>query len=356
MCDGSKATSRRNQRAFTLVELLVVIAIIGILVALLLPAIQAAREAARRSQCQNNVKQIGVAFQNFHDTRKKLPPYRVMDHQPPWSVLILPFMESQEVADLWSSDLGCYFDQKLEFRRQIIQSYICPSQNHEGLIVSALPDSSHSHGQIDPFVPGNRGWQGSVGDYRGVRGSTCVVPHNEPGIPNPLMFNEIDNSTGHIVDGPIPQCRRTEVKLDNTTSGKGPGVLSFRPLTGLKDVTDGTSKTLLAGEVGRGTSERVPIFDSNDNAIATPAGEERPFCQRCTSPAPRPGETFNPDIHGDSGFGSAHTNVVMFLMCDSSVQAISRDIDFAVLDRMATRAGDDPYQRDQAVTPCQHTR
>ncbi len=93
-----------NRRGFTLVELLVVIAIIGILVALLLPAIQAAREAARRSQCSNNAKQIALGLQNYHDTNKTfppgviwgpgLPPYTLPYHHT-WNVMILPFIEQQ---------------------------------------------------------------------------------------------------------------------------------------------------------------------------------------------------------------------------------------------------------------------
>ena len=354
MHDGATPQRHPDQRGFTLVELLVVIAIIGILVALLLPAIQAAREAGRRSQCANNLKQIGIAVQNFHDTRRKLPPYRVADHQQPWLVLILPHLEEQEVSDLWDESRGCFFDQTLQFRNSVIQSYFCPSQMHEGLIVSAQPDAVHSHPRNDPLTPGLAGYQGSISDYRAVRGSTCIIEHNDPSVfANPLLYDQVNNSSAHLVDGPMPQCRSKEVKYTSTPTNRG--VLSFNPLTGLKDITDGTSKTLLGGEVGRGTSERCPGFNSNDGRTATPIGEEEPFCQRCTHPPMPLGVTSDPDkVYGDAGFGGAHNHVVMFVMCDSSVQAISREIDLAVLDRMATRAGDDPYELDRPANPCKH--
>ena len=101
---------RSRQRGFTLVELLVVIAIIGILVALLLPAIQAAREAARRSQCVNNLKQLAIGFQNYHDTYKKLPAYCYRSYGPAsnWAshwegfsahTMLLPYIEQQTMWD-----------------------------------------------------------------------------------------------------------------------------------------------------------------------------------------------------------------------------------------------------------------
>lgn len=95
----------RDRRAFTLVELLVVIAIIGILVALLLPAIQAAREAARRSQCSNNLKQFGIAMHNFHDVFKNLPvgQYNEDNRYYAWGSYILPFMELQAIQDQMKS-------------------------------------------------------------------------------------------------------------------------------------------------------------------------------------------------------------------------------------------------------------
>ena len=94
------------KRGFTLVELLVVIAIIGVLVALLLPAVQSAREAARRSACQNNLKQIGLALHNYHDTFLYFPPGGITlggccatPSYTSWSISILPFLEQTPLAD-----------------------------------------------------------------------------------------------------------------------------------------------------------------------------------------------------------------------------------------------------------------
>src|SRR4051794_17052246 len=105
----------RKHRGFTLVELLVVIAIIGILVAMLLPAIQAARESARRAQCVNNLKQLGVAFQNYHDTYKKLPIGAYSCCWGTWQMAILPFIEEQQLADMYQFVPGDYFDDRYRY-------------------------------------------------------------------------------------------------------------------------------------------------------------------------------------------------------------------------------------------------
>jgi len=137
---NGSTTRLGRRRAFTLVELLVVIAIIGILVALLLPAIQAAREAARRTQCNNHLKQIGIGLQNYHDTYRIFPPSYV-NNGPEimwgWGLLILPQMEHQALYDsidpvTWGGGGGNPVhraDQNLNLQLKI-PGYRCPSDPH----------------------------------------------------------------------------------------------------------------------------------------------------------------------------------------------------------------------------------
>lgn len=129
---------RKNRGAFTLVELLVVIAIIGVLVSLLLPAVQSARMAARRMQSQNNLKQMGLAMHNHHDVLGKLPPgyqsgYRnqpipITDEAPGWAwpVFILPYMEQATVYDRLNLDAACWDSTNAAIVRSSIPVFICP--------------------------------------------------------------------------------------------------------------------------------------------------------------------------------------------------------------------------------------
>src|SRR4051812_29594305 len=142
---GRSVSNRKTgKHGFTLVELLVVIAIIGILVALLLPAVQAAREAARRAKCVNNIRQIGIAGQNYHDFRKYYPQYHaaipptgktdsdyISDGYkwagPLWSITILPYMEEQALYDSFNKTVTMTNLANQKWIQTVVPSYVCPS-------------------------------------------------------------------------------------------------------------------------------------------------------------------------------------------------------------------------------------
>ncbi len=120
----------RQRHGFTLVELLVVIAIIGILIALLLPAVQAAREAARRLQCSNNVKQLGLAMHNYHFTHGKLPYAASHWGHGGWVKMTLPFIEQGAISDRWDNSKLYSSEPNTSLCRIPLSTHMCPSDSH----------------------------------------------------------------------------------------------------------------------------------------------------------------------------------------------------------------------------------
>jgi prepilin-type N-terminal cleavage/methylation domain-containing protein/prepilin-type processing-associated H-X9-DG protein len=143
----------RHRSGFTLVELLVVIAIIGVLVALLLPAVQAAREAARRISCSNNMKQLGIAYHNFHDTFNHLPPAAMGDQYATHFVLVLPFMEQNNLYDkinLTQPMTSGTNNTLIKSPEAVVKGFICPSIRGGGKAMTELGPAT------DYVITGNR--------------------------------------------------------------------------------------------------------------------------------------------------------------------------------------------------------
>ncbi len=341
-----------RRRAFTLVELLVVIAIIGILVALLLPAIQAAREAARRSQCMNNLKQMGLATHNFHDSRKQLPPARIVDHQATWLYLILPYMENVQLGQLWDISKGDFFDQSLVTRTTVIQEYICPSQEHETLTIPRQMQnvSGHSHSGADES--GNI-YYGCIADYMASMSSSCSITRpvlfpNETAPRAPGMASTTEQAIA--ADGAVVPCKRgsfTQTPGSGGSANFPQGVQSYKSQTSFARITDGTSKTLMYGEISERRARTFQAFNG-DNSPALFAGQGRPLAQN-----PEPSPDGPPTNYLDTvSFGGPHPGVVLFTMCDGSVQGVSRDIDATVLDRMAQRNDGEVYDVNGTLPTC----
>lgn len=299
----------RRAAAFTLVELLVVIAIIGILVALLLPAVQQAREAARRTHCLNKLKQVGLAVHNYHDTRQELPPSRIADGLATWAWLILPYMEQQALYDRWDMSQGCFYDNTEDVVQSVVTGYLCPSQNHEGNLKSLEANHDHAHSD-SPYLA-------AIGDYAPTRTSSCI-----------RFRRDSTQNHGKVMDGAIVPGRVPGGGIPRT-------ITNFSAYTSFKRVTDGTSKTLMIGHLSKSSAEDRHIFGGGNPAGLT-AGANAPFA-------------LGPD---EGGFGGPHHGIVPFVMVDASIQSIPRDTDPNVVDRMVTRAAGDIYELSSVVETC----
>jgi len=212
---------RKGGRAFTLIELLVVIAIIAILIALLVPAVQKVREAASRAQCANNLKQIGLAFHNYHDTFRCFPPARLdTDGGATWVILILPYIEQDNLFKHWNLTESYYLQTKAVQQTQVA-TYYCPSRRSAEDNMLSISGDVPENGWTSTFFPG------ALGDY-GVCDGDNSAGHT---------YNT-DTANGAIILADFP-----------TNSGTGPfKVTDWKSQTNFSSITDGTSNTFLAGE------------------------------------------------------------------------------------------------------------
>ncbi len=257
---GRRADGRRS-RGFTLVELLVVIAIIGILVALLLPAVQAAREAARRMQCTNNLKQIGLGIHSFHDIYNKVPPARWRDDWPTWLALILPYLEEANALELWDTNESYFDPVNAAARQAMVPTYVCPTRRTPQLTLG------------DRNNPGDEAVPGAPTDYAGNSGNNVVGGIWYWGT------NDLDHEKE--LDGVIiSQIHFSGLKDDE----RGDDETRWASRIGFKKITDGLSNTLLAGEKHFPTEALGydgSAFDSDDLAsIARPAGLNAPITSK----------------------------------------------------------------------------
>jgi len=308
------------RRAFTLVELLVVIAIIGTLVGLLLPAVQQAREAARRSSCGNNLKQIGTALLNFESAKKAFPAgYSLFlpSNGGPcwgWATFILPYMEQADIYNGLApttrklSDL--YVASPAAADKDLLQSpistYRCPSDKTEPLNNLKI-GTTPSFGSTDRFSLSTSNYVGSAG----------------------TNFPSAAVDTGGLFYG--------FYDAKAATPGTGPlGVMA-------KAVSDGLSKTLAVGERG----------DLNLSAVWAGVGESNGDNNQIARTLARPTFAFNynsaivggPENQG-KGYGSSHVGGLQFAFCDGAVKFVSDLVAVANVQKMADRANNDTFDLD----------
>ena len=299
----------KSRHGFTLVELLVVIAIIGILIALLLPAVQAAREAARRMSCTNNMKQLGLATHNYMSTYSDRLPYGVCA-QTGWIkgvfATLLPFLEQYSNADIASQ-----YDNlaNTPLRYEPIAAYICPSMPYP-TVYDGQSNSLHD---------------GAITTYQGVGGS-------------------------YIVEGQVEEDRLIAQHGDIPHNGAFDWGRGRR----IRDFIDGTTKTAIFGEF-----VHISPGDNPNDFTTTPPGNMRPWvfggCDDGSGYSAYSFKVINeyginetPPRYTSSGavnvpfnhlpFGSFHPSGANFTFADGSVRFVEKDIELDLLRAMATVA------------------
>jgi prepilin-type N-terminal cleavage/methylation domain-containing protein len=294
---GAAAAQTRPRRpGFTLVELIVVIAIIALLIALLLPAVQKVREAAARSQCANNLKQMGLAIHMYHGDKNRIPPTRVSDIHATWAILILPYLEQGALYNQWNLPQP-YYNQSDTARLTSVPLYFCPSRRQDGVSIAGDQNDDLPDGVLGPFTPG------ALGDY-GVCTGTDNNDGGESLWPGALngAFRAASDQTGKV----LPKLTFASIK-------------------------DGLSNTFFVGEkqAQRGNFGTGPLDCSLYNGdywqcSSRSAGPNYPLAQ-------------SPD-DATVTFGSCHDGICQFVFGDGSVRPVQVSTNPAILALLANIA------------------
>lgn len=305
------------RRAFTLVELLVVIAIIGVLVALLLPAVQAARESARRMQCQNQLKQFGLAFHNHADTFSHLPsggwgwsyvgdPDEGFAEKQPggWTYNILPFIEQKALREIGAGQVGAL---KLTDLKRLVEQPVklfnCPSRRPAVLYPVPVQPANAAQGVF----------QGAKTDYS-VNAGDQLADQRDAGSPTPPVITQFQYS----------------------------GICYVRSKVRLAEISDGTANTVMVGEKYLAVQNYRTGKDLADNENLYVGFDNDHFRSMNNTKTGAVGNIrFPPRVDGRTAdmrtFGSAHPAAFNALLCDGSVRPISYNINETTYMRLGHR-------------------
>ena len=361
-----------NVNAFTLVELLVVIAIIGILIALLLPAVQAAREAARRMQCANHLKQMGLAVHNFHDSRKGLPPCAIDAGRVTVFALLYPYMEQTALFEKITS-YGPHGD-VMTFS----MDGNCNPAKMENVWWDGMTDEDrNAFGSVSAFkCPSRRSSGGSAIQIRttnlwraaGPRGDYAIVTYcrrTDPGDPNSGRRGSwyqswLSDERGAQWNMPISwyygPLRAAKVTFNRSLpNDTDPWTITgWTPTDSFAWLSDGTSNQLILGEKHIPTGEvgkcgdietktlpgggTCQVLNRSDCSILASTNNTEVGAFRTTQDG-RPLLMANDDCsvgwNYDYGFGSWHTGVCQFMLGDGSVQSLSVTTSSTILEAMS---------------------
>ena len=334
---ASASRNSNGRSGFTLIELLVVIAIIGVLVAILLPAVQAARAAARRTQCLNNLKQIGLAIHGFHDSNQKFPPARLVVNsdraensddgtdpgldEPTWLIHILPHLEQTALFSKWDV-FRPYGLHSWDARSAVVSTYLCPERHSTSNAVTQdvsieIKFPCGCKGGVQT-IPG-----GAVVDYVANHGD------NSPGaVGMPTDFYWGGYGTGVLIS--------STPEIDEPKSVDGKLVLKRRWLdtVTISDLKDGTSQTILVGE------PHIPSDQLSKSPWNGPAYMGRHVTHFARIGGPGVPIAHHPDDQRASvySFGSAHIGMCQFAFADGSARAINSSISTQILARLCHRS------------------